>query len=150
MKPILYASRDEAGAINGWLRVANGSRHLSIQESVIQQGVDAIGTPGVPEARRAEIAQWVQRANDHWPLPKGDYPLVGRAAIVIENDTTEARSRFRVEGEYRAAVNKRTRTRTTSAPARRPASASDAKTRADKAVLAARKALTAIPRPKRT
>jgi hypothetical protein len=146
MKPILFTTRDEEGELSGgWLRVATGGRHLSMQEHAIQLGLDASRAPGITAARRAEIAQWVQRATDDWPLPQGEYPLAGRAAVVIENDTHEARARFRTEGEYRDAARRASR-RTAQPPARPPTSDAAAKARAAKAVQAARQALTQKPR----
>jgi hypothetical protein len=136
MKSILFATRDETGETDGWVRVANGSRHASIQEHAVQLGLDAAKAANVPPARRTAIAEWVNRASTSWPLPKGEYPLVGRSAVVIEDDTIESRERFRTNAQYRSATRRPTRH---TEPAR--ATGSVSKAQAAQSVAKARQAL---------
>ncbi len=105
MRSIIITSRDEHGERTpGFVFVRNGVRHAAMQQSVIDQGLEALKTPGLTEQRRTAIREWVGKASKSWPLPDGEYPLDGKRAVVIDDLTIERREAIRNEAAYRRAL----------------------------------------------
>jgi hypothetical protein len=105
MKPIILRTRGDDGVLDGGhVIVRTGERHASIQTMVVDMGLAAVRSLPEGSARRREIAEWLNEASDNWPLEPGEYPLAGRAAIVIDTNDVGAAQRIREQEAYARAL----------------------------------------------